>query len=119
GLYQVCEHQPNFRLPELFCGFERHEAASPIDYPVSCSPQAWAAASIFQMLTACMNLQPDAGNEQIRIVQPSLPDWLGTVIIRGLRVGKASLDLSFRHHDGYSFCQILRKEGSVRVIVES
>ena len=80
---------------------------------------AWAAASIFQMLTACMNLQPAACNQQIRIVQPSLPDWLGTVIIRGLRIGKASLDLSFSNHDGYSSLQILRKEGSMRVIVES
>ncbi|HEY9870944.1 MAG TPA: amylo-alpha-1,6-glucosidase [Candidatus Obscuribacterales bacterium] len=119
GLFEVCEHQRDFRLPELFCGFERHEASRPIDYPVSCSPQAWAAGSIFQILTACMNLQPDACRQQLRIVNPLLPDWLGTVTIRGLRVGQASLDLCFSTRSGASFCQILRKEGNIKVIVEA
>ena len=33
------------RLPELFCGFDRTEFDTPVPYPTSCSPQAWAAAS--------------------------------------------------------------------------
>jgi glycogen debranching enzyme len=39
---------PNRRLPELYCGFDADGLASvsPIPYPVSCSPQAWAAGAI-------------------------------------------------------------------------
>ena len=36
------KHSAAFRLPELFCGFDR-AAAGPVPYPVACSPQAWAA----------------------------------------------------------------------------
>jgi glycogen debranching enzyme len=38
------------RLPELFCGFARDRTPFPIDYPVACSPQAWASGSIILML---------------------------------------------------------------------
>src|SRR5699024_3470180 len=38
------------RLPELFCGFARNHKSSPVPYPTSCSPQAWAAAVPFEML---------------------------------------------------------------------
>lgn len=35
------------RLPELYRGFPRSEFASPVPYPTSCSPQAWASAARF------------------------------------------------------------------------
>ena len=40
---------PLYRLPELYCGFarDRRYYSMPAQYPVSCSPQAWAAGSIF------------------------------------------------------------------------
>ncbi|MET4098792.1 glycogen debranching enzyme [Agrococcus sp. UYP10] len=34
------------RLPELFAGFSRDEASSPVAYPASCRPQAWSAAAV-------------------------------------------------------------------------
>lgn len=34
------------RMPELFGGFSREEAPTPVSYPASCRPQAWAAAAI-------------------------------------------------------------------------
>ena len=33
------------RLPELFAGFDRSHFPSPVPYPSSCSPQAWAAGA--------------------------------------------------------------------------
>ncbi|AMM85307.1 hypothetical protein AZF01_13865 [Martelella sp. AD-3] len=33
------------RLPELYCGFVRQRGKGPTFYPVSCIPQAWAAAA--------------------------------------------------------------------------
>jgi glycogen debranching enzyme len=115
----VAQNQPDFRLPELVCGFERTDWSKPISYPVSCSPQAWAAGSIFQTLAACLNFQPDAKNKILRIVDPCLPDWLGKVTIRNLRVGQAELDIAFESVNGNTFCQILRKNGQLRVIIES
>ncbi|HZA94480.1 MAG TPA: glycogen debranching N-terminal domain-containing protein, partial [Gemmatimonadales bacterium] len=48
ALFTAAEHLPDHRLPELYCGFPRNEDAAadgPIQYPVSCSPQAWAAGA--------------------------------------------------------------------------
>jgi glycogen debranching enzyme len=35
----------NYRFPELFSGDERTISQTPIPYPASCRPQAWAASS--------------------------------------------------------------------------
>ena len=37
----------DFRLPELFGGWSSDEVSTPMPYPASCRPQAWAAASAF------------------------------------------------------------------------
>ena len=47
-----------YRLPELFCGFDRAEFDQPVPYPTSCSPQAWAAAAPFLLLRALLRLDP-------------------------------------------------------------
>jgi glycogen debranching enzyme len=39
------------RLPELFCGFSRDQAAEPVPYPTACSPQAWAATTPTMLVT--------------------------------------------------------------------
>ncbi len=119
SLLQVTKAEPEFRLPELICGFERHQADKPIDYPVACSPQAWASGTIFQLLTACLNLQADAANKTLRIVDPQLPSWLPEVSIKGLKVGAASLDLGFTHIGGMTACRVINKSGTVKVIMES
>jgi len=36
------EHQ---RLPECFAGYARAEYGTPVRYPVTCHPQAWAAGA--------------------------------------------------------------------------
>ncbi|HUC36746.1 MAG TPA: glycogen debranching N-terminal domain-containing protein [Acidimicrobiales bacterium] len=46
------------RLPELFSGLDRTELASPVGYPTSCSPQAWAAASPLLCLRTLLRLDP-------------------------------------------------------------
>lgn len=118
-LIEVAQFEPDFRLPELFCGFERDGNYRPIEYPVSCSPQAWAAGSVLQLLKTCLHMQADATNSVLRIVEPNLPEWLRSVQLRGLRVGSAILDLGFSAHDGMSSCQVLHKSGKIRVVIES
>ncbi|WP_425837166.1 glycogen debranching N-terminal domain-containing protein [Streptomyces fractus] len=40
------------RLPEVLGGYPRADAARPVPYPHSCSPQAWAAATPWALRTA-------------------------------------------------------------------
>ena len=47
------------RLPELFCGFHRRPSQGPTSYPVACTPQAWAAATIPAFVQACLGLSFD------------------------------------------------------------
>lgn len=119
SMFEVAQHEEDFRLPELFCGFAQDGSYRPINYPVSCSPQAWAAGCMFQMLQSCINFIPDACNGRLKIVDASFPPWLNKVVVRGLRVGNATLDLGFHTENEYTSCQLLHKTGNVRVIVEN
>ena len=38
------------RIPELYSGFPQRAAEGPTQYPVACSPQAWAAGSLLLLL---------------------------------------------------------------------
>lgn len=119
GIVEVALYDSDYRLPELFCGFQRLGIQNPVDYPVSCSPQAWAAGSLFQMIKSCLNLRPDAINNCLRITDPALPDWLGRLTIKGLKLGKATVDLVFDTQHGSTYGQVLSKSGPVRVIIEN
>ena len=46
GLFDASEAWSG-RLPELFCGLDRADVHTPVPFPTSCSPQAWAAAKGF------------------------------------------------------------------------
>src|SRR5690606_28491722 len=57
AMYDASLYMDLHRLPELFCGFERrHAGESPTLYPVACSPQAWASATPFFLIKACLGL---------------------------------------------------------------
>ena len=86
------------RLPELFCGFPRSQYDSPVPYPVSCVPQAWAAGSIFQMLKATLGICQDANG--LRINYPTLPKGVNSLVIKNLRVGDKTVNLKFVRPEG-------------------
>ena len=46
------------RLPELFCGFDRGQFETPVAYPTSCSPQAWARPRRCTCCAACSAWSP-------------------------------------------------------------
>ena len=49
------------RMPELFCGFRRvARATAPPGTRSACSPQAWAAGVVFQLLAGMLGLSPAA-----------------------------------------------------------
>jgi glycogen debranching enzyme len=105
------------RLPELFCGFPRHADHGPIAYPVSCAPQAWAAGSVLQLVTALIGLEADAASGRLTCHSPMLPPWLRWVEIHDLRVGSSSFDLGIsRGRDGASV-ELIARHGDAELLV--
>lgn len=87
-IFAAAHYYPRMRLPELMCGFGREDGASegPAEYPVSCSPQAWAAGTPYLILQSILGLEPDAAGN-VLTVTPHLPAWLGRIDVQNLRVG--------------------------------
>lgn len=105
------------RLPELFCGLDRRTGEGPTAYPVACAPQAWAAASTFMLLEACLGISFDAANHRIRFDDPFLPESVPQLTIRNLRVGEGYVDLLAERHGNSLEIQTLDKRGEVDIVV--
>jgi len=111
GLAQAALNFRDYRLPELFCGIQRRETDEPVQYPVSCSPQAWASGAIFLLLTSVLGIRPSAPRRELNIVNPRLPDWLDYLNIRNLRIGGSRVGLDFTRRGNRTFCNIVDVEG--------
>ncbi len=105
------------RLPELYCGFTRRPSEGPTLYPVACSPQAWAAASAFAMLQACLGLSFHFESPHVRFNHPLLPAFLDFVEFKNLQVGQGSIDLALERHPHDVGVHVLRKVGEAEVSV--
>ena len=117
GLFEASRYWDHRRIPELFCGFARHADQGPIFYPVACAPQAWAAGSVFAMLTALLGLDADAERQRLTMESPVLPPWLRWLEIYGLRVGAANVDLSIVRGRDAASVELLGRRGEVELLV--
>ena len=116
-LFEAATYMELRRLPELFCGFQRRRGRGPTLYPVACSPQAWAAGTPFLLLQAALGLTFDPARNEICLHNPYLPPFLDHVLMRNVRLGDASVDLSV-HRDGDAVSvESIRTEGVIRVCV--
>jgi glycogen debranching enzyme len=111
ALYHASLHFRHHRLPELFCGLGRRQGDFPVHYPVACSPQAWASATFFLLLRACLGLFPDAPRRTLYVRNPHLPPWLNEVHLRRLAVGDSRVDLHFTRTQDAVFTTVGRMEG--------
>ncbi len=116
GLFEASHHVELHRLPELFCGFPRRPGKGPTPYPVACSPQAWASASVFLLLQACLGLSIRQSESRIYFHHPLLPDCLQEVHIKNLKVGQASVDLTLQRYAQDVGIQVTRREGRVEIV---
>jgi glycogen debranching enzyme len=118
GLLEAASHFPDYRLPELFAGFSREDYEIPVPYPVACRPQAWAAGSIPYLLRAGLGLIPDGLERRLRVVRPSLPQWLDHVEVTGLEVAGSTIDLVFERAGETVTLADVRIDGDVEVVLE-
>ena len=115
GLFAAASYMDLRRLPELYCGFQRGRERGPTLYPVACSPQAWAAGTPLLLLQSSLGLEFDPDRNEILLRKPRLPQFLEEVILRGLRLGPATVDLMLHRHDEHVSLQVLRNEGQIKV----
>src|SRR5438105_4105384 len=82
GLIDAACFQAN-RLPELFGGLSRHDVPFPVNYPSSCSPQAWAAASPLLCLRTILRLDPWLPHGKVWL-NPVLPPGIGYLRVESI-----------------------------------
>ena len=87
------------RLPETFAGYDRRETKFPVDYPVACIPQAWAAGSPLLYLRAVLGLEPDPVRRELS-VKPLLPPQVKHLWLKGVHAFGKSFDVE-AHRESY------------------
>ncbi len=84
-----------YRLPELYGGRGQLEESTPTPYPLSCRPQAWAAASAIAVVVAALGIEPDVpGGTLVLNPADSMP-WR-SLTLSGLRLGPDRLSLHWQ-----------------------
>jgi glycogen debranching enzyme len=114
-MFDVSINMDLYRLPELFCGFDKRTGEGPTFYPVACSPQAWAAGSVFMLLKACLGLVVDSFNNKISFYNPVLPDFLTDLSIQNLRTSRSTIDLLLRRHQEEVSVYVQKRTGNVEI----
>jgi glycogen debranching enzyme len=114
GIFAASDSFAAGRLPELWVGIDRAETQWPVLYPEANIPQAWAAGSVPMLLRAILGLEFDAEHHLLR-VNPTLPDWLDEITVRGLRCPGGTADLAFTGRGTASRVAVLQETGSITV----
>ncbi len=72
-----------YRLPEVFAGFDREATAVPVEYPTASRPQAWAAAAPMMAIRTLLGMEAHDGLVR---GSPRLPGGLRRLRRRARRV---------------------------------
>jgi glycogen debranching enzyme len=109
---------PGYRVPELYCGFsrDRRYQSSPAAYPVSCTPQSWAAGSVFHMLQHLIGLEPDLPSGRV-VLRPMLLPGVDRITFEDVRVGNRSLSIDIQRASDGVRCVVSGADG-LEVLVE-
>jgi glycogen debranching enzyme len=89
-------HQ-EFRLPEVFAGYERRSSRFPVRYPTASSPQAWATAAPFLWLRLLLGIEVRDG---VVTCDPLVPKELGTVRFHGFHALGTHYDVVATGNEG-------------------
>lgn len=113
---ELAARHRDFRIPECVGGYAKGELSHPGAYPQANPAQAWNASAIPMLLQVMLGLLPLAP-VHLLVVDPALPPSIDRVVLRGLRVGGAKIDLiAWRDADGRSHFDVANKEGTLHVV---
>jgi glycogen debranching enzyme len=116
GMFDAMQHMDLFRPPELFCGFSRRQGSAPTQYPVACSPQAWASAMPFAVFEACLGMSFHPERREIRLERAQLPARIDTLEIAGLELAGARVELVLRRYAGSVGVEVRKREGDINIV---
>jgi glycogen debranching enzyme len=117
AVFDAAIASPDGRLPEALTGHARRDVPMPVPYPAANVPQAWSASALVQLVQILLGLYPFAPLRVLAVVRPRLPAWVPELTVRGLRVGRASVDLRFRRRDdGSATWAVVRRHGPLLVL---
>ena len=116
ALFDAASYMDLRRLPELFCGFPRRQHNGPTQYPVACSPQAWASATPLCLLQSSLGLELLDRTGEVKFYRPMLPDFLDHVRLRNLQLSTGSVDVLLHRQDNNVGVTVTRRDGNVVVV---
>ena len=119
GIMEAGVRMPNYRLPELFCGFRRDQRFNngPAEYLVSCNPQAWGAGAAFHLLQTALGIVPDTTAKRVYL-NPIPFGHANTVEVRGMRVGTGKLSFKVAYNGGRPQVDVLEKPDDLTVVID-
>ena len=93
-MFELAQLFPDYRIPECVGGYARGERPTPGAYPRANTPQLWNATAFPLIVQSLLGLVPLAPLEHAhRRSGPA--DWMPEIVVRGLRVGDATVTLRF------------------------
>jgi glycogen debranching enzyme len=116
GVFELAQLYPDFRIPECVGGYSRGERAVPGAYPRTNTPQLWNATTFPLIVQSLLGLVPLAQLGTL-LLDPVLPEWLPSLTVRGLRIGGATVTLSFERRDnGTVDWDVVHRRGTLRIV---
>jgi len=119
GIMEAGIRMPDYRLPELFCGFKRDMLynTGPAQYLVSCNPQAWGAGAAFHLMQTALGIVPDATAGRVYL-NPIPFHMVKNVEVRGMRIGTGRLSFKVSYNGGRPDVDVIEKPDDLAVIID-
>jgi glycogen debranching enzyme len=116
-LFEASSYFDMQRVPELFCGFERRKDDGPTLYPVACSPQAWAVASVFLLIQSLLGIEIWAEKKEVCLKKSLLPKFLNELEVRHISLGDGRLSLRFIRYGVDTGVEVLEKPRDWKLMI--
>jgi glycogen debranching enzyme len=115
AMFDLAQLYPEYRIPECVGGDARGDFPTPGAYPRANTPQLWNATTFPLLVQTMLGLLPIAAADTL-LIDPALPEWAPEIVVRGLRVGGATITLRCWRDEDRSKWEVLHKRGTLHVV---
>ena len=118
-VFEAAQQFPDFRLPGAVLRLRPRPRPCPGALPGRLLAAGLGGRGVVPVpVERCSGCARMPNGAELELSHPHhLPEWLGRVTLRDLRVGEASVDLLFHRWRGTTSAEVLRKVGDVAVTV--